>query len=417
MSGVARRMVVDRDGTTPVDAEDTRTRASRAWKSALDRLRSATALHWGMRYDAVIIGGGIAGTSLSCFAAQRGMKVAVIEAEDHLGYHASGRSAAVTSMLDDNPTVQRLKRMGRAFFDAPPPGLFPRPVVDRRGTLELFSEVGWDGFEADYARALASGMDIQLLEPGQTIEHVPALEADAFACAVLVPGDGNLDVHEMLSSYRRRAEACGTVFHLGERVHEILVADGRCRAVVTESGQYSCDWVVDAAGAWVGEIAALAGATAIVCEPRRRCAVVFDHPPGCDVGSWPLVVARDHRFYFKPESGGLLFSPMDQVPQPPLDARADDETIAAGLQRLGQVAPTLVPTAVRRRWAGLRTFSPDDVPIVGRDDRRAGFFWLACQAGYGVETSGVLGQIAADLLVDGQTAHFDASLLSPARFT
>lgn len=370
-----------------------------------------------MDYDAAVIGGGIAGAALAYFAARRGMRVGVFEAEEHLGYHASGRSAAVATAIDDNPTVQALKRHGRAFLDNPPPGLLRRAVIDQRGTLKLFTEPGWREFATDLARALEDGLDIRPLTPSQALEHVPALGASCFEHAVLIPDDGNIDVHELLQSYRRGAESHGAVFHLGQRVHDIRLDQGRCSGVVTDRGEWRCEWVVDAAGAWAGHLAELAGATAIAFEPRRRCAIVFESPQDYSVTNWPLVVAMNHRFYFKPESGGLLFSPMDQVPQLPHDVRPDDETIAAGLHRLGQVAPRLVPRTVRKRWAGLRTFAPDGVPVVGRDPQRAGFFWLAGQAGYGVETSGVLGQIAADLLIDGQTARFDASLLSPARFS
>lgn len=366
--------------------------------------------------DAVVIGAGIAGCALAFCAARRGVRVAVLEAEDHLGYHASGRSAAVATALDDNPTVQALKIQGRAFLDAPPPGLLQRPVIDQRGTLKLFTESGWRAFETDFVRAQAAGIDIHALEPAQAVARVPALRAGSFARAALVPADGNIDVHELLHSYKRAAEAHGAVFHLGQRARAIRLEGGRCAAVVTDSGEHRCDWVVDAAGAWAGQVAELAGATPIPFQPRRRCAIVFDRPAGYQIADWPLVVAMNHDFYFKPESGGLLFSPMDQVTQHPHDVRPDDTTIAAGFERLGQLAPTLVPTAVRKRWAGLRTFSPDDVPVVGRDPRRPGFFWLAGQAGFGVESSGALGQIAADLLIDGHTQRVDASALAPDRF-
>jgi D-arginine dehydrogenase len=120
--------------------------------------------------------------------------------------------------------------------------------------------------------------------------------------------------------------------------------------------------------------------------------------------------------YFKPESGVLMASPMDQDPSPPCDARPTEEAVAAVADKLARMAPPLTPRAIRHKWAGLRTFSPDRVPVVGADPRLPGFFWLAGQGGVGIETSPALGAIAADLLVDGRTERFDAALLAPIRF-
>jgi len=128
------------------------------------------------------------------------------------------------------------------------------------------------------------------------------------------------------------------------------------------------------------------------------------------------VHSDDDHLYFAPESGGLLLSPMDEEPMEPCDARPDDEVIAQGLARLAGLAPSLVPQTLRRKWSGLRTFAPDRVPVVGEDPRVRGFFWLAGQGGCGIETSGALGPVAADLLVAGKTERFDARALSPARF-
>jgi len=158
----------------------------------------------------------------------------------------------------------------------------------------------------------------------------------------------------------------------------------------------------------------LAGAAPIALVPHRRTIVTFAAP--ADVRGWPLVQSDADRLYFAPESGGLLLSPMDEEPMEPCDARPDDEVIAQGFARLAGLAPSLVPQTLRRKWSGLRTFAPDRVPVVGEDARVPGFFWLAGQGGAGIETSGALGPIAADLLVAGKTERFDARALSAARF-
>jgi D-arginine dehydrogenase len=200
-------------------------------------------------------------------------------------------------------------------------------------------------------------------------------------------------------------------------VRDVIVENGRCRGIVTDAGTLTARLIVDAAGAWAGQIAQLAGATNIPLEPRRRTILTFAPPANLSVSRWPFVISEADLLYFAPESGGLLLSPMDQEPVAPCDAQPQDEVIAAAMERLRSLAPSIVPRSLKRKWAGLRTFSPDSIPVVGEDPHIRGFFWLAGQAGFGIESSPAIGQIAADLIARGATDRFDASILSPARFS
>ena len=107
---------------------------------------------------------------------------------------------------------------------------------------------------------------------------------------------------------------------------------------------------------------------------------------------------------------------MDEHDMEPCDPNPEEEVIAAAIERLRRLAPGLVPRTIRRRWSGLRTFSPDRVHVVGEDPVRPGFFWLAGQGGCGIGSSPLIGQVAADLIASGATGRFDASLLAPERF-
>ena len=135
------------------------------------------------------------------------------------------------------------------------------------------------------------------------------------------------------------------------------------------------------------------------------------------MAGWPLVADYTHKLYFAPESRGLLASPMDEDPVEPCDAHPDELVIAQTIDRLKTLAPSLVPRSLRRTWAGLRTFAPDQSYIIGEDPLVEGFFWVAGQGGSGIETSPAVGQIAAELLTDGHTDLVDAEIFSPARFT
>jgi D-arginine dehydrogenase len=369
------------------------------------------------RVEVVVVGAGIAGAAVAYFLTQRGVgDVVLLEREEAPGSHATGRSAAVVCQLDPNSAVQRLIVASAPFLRHPPAGFTEASLLTPSGVLLLFREPVWSAFTQVTPWFESEGIRLELLSPAQAITRIEVLNPQEFAGGVLLPEDGRLDVHELLTSYLRHARRHGAEVRTGVEATGVLVERGRCVGVATNRGEVRAQWVVNAAGAWAGAVARLAGAAPIDVVPRRRCAIVYAAPEGVDVSGWPLVSSDAHKVYFEPETGGLLMSPMDEAPSEPCDARPDELAIAEGLERLAALAPRLVPRSIRRRWAGLRTFAPDGVPVVGEDPLVPGFFWLAGQGGSGIETSPTLGAVAADLLVEGRTDRFDASLLSPRRF-
>jgi D-arginine dehydrogenase len=370
----------------------------------------------GATFDVIVVGAGIAGASVAYFLAERGVRsVLLLERETQPGYHATGRSAATLAELDPVDPVRRLKVLGARFLRDPPAGFTARPLLERSGVLVLLRDGMWDLVRQAAPVIEESGVRMLLLEPRAARDRVPVL-AEGFDGAAWLPEDGRIDVHELLTGYLRGARSHGAVERLAVEVEGVRVEGGRCAGVVTGAGVFRSQWVVDAAGAWAGMLGKRAGALPVPLVPHRRTIVTFAAPAGIDAACWPLVVSDQDRVYFGPESGGLLASPMDEEAVPPGDARPDALAVAETMERLGVVAPALVPRAVRRAWAGLRTFAPDRVPVVGEDPRLRGFFWLAGQGGSGIETSPALGRIAADLLVEGRTDLIDARDLSPERF-
>jgi len=368
--------------------------------------------------DVLIIGAGIAGASLAYFLSERGSSdVLVIERESQPGYHATGRSAATLVELDPVPTVQKLKILGAGFLRQPPAGFAENPVLERCGVFMLLREPQWTMRKDAAAANSADEPRQQLMMPGEVNQRLGGvLREGELAGAAFLPDDGFIDIHELLTSYMRHAKRAGIQFRFGVEVTGISRGRGEHLAVATTGGVLRARRVVNAAGAWVGDIARAAGATAIEFRPMRRSIAILPAPASIDVRRWPMIVSESHSVYFRPESGGLLFCPMDEVAMAPCDATPDEVIIAAGLERLRALAPALVPRTLGRRWGGLRTFAPDRVPVVGDDPTLEGFFWLAGQGGCGIETSPALGQIAADLIVSGESNRFDVAALSPARF-
>ncbi len=371
----------------------------------------------GQRFDVVIIGGGIAGASLAYFLTRRGVTdVVLLEQESQPGFHATGRSAASVVEWDPVPALQELKVQGAAFLRDPPADFSEHSLIKATGILVTCQEPLWSAARAAAATSADRGTVVRILSPAECVDLVPVLSPAYVDGGVLLPEDGRIDVHQLLWSYLRHAMHAGVHCRWGVTVEGIRVEGGRSRAVVTSAGELEATWVVNAAGAWAAGVGMLAQATPVPLTPHRRTIVTFAAPEDVAVRDWPLVHNESQRLYFAPESGGLLACPMDEEPMEPCNAQPSELVVAQAIERLGRVAPRLVPQTLRRTWAGLRTFVPDRALVVGEDPRVRGFFWLAGQGGCGIETSGAVGQIAADLLIEGRTERFDAAILSPARF-
>lgn len=367
----------------------------------------------GVRHEVVIVGSGIAGASLAYFLAEGGLSdVLLLERETNLAVHSTGRSAATLSQVDTVATLQEIISLSAPFLQSPPPGFSENPLLRRTGALTLFGEEAF----AKLGPVFEKGLDCEALSSEACAHHVPVLDPTSFAGGLLVPGDGRLDVHEILSSYLRHARAAGAQLRLGAEVQSFVMEAGRCAGVVVDGEEIRARVVVDAAGAWASPVAQLAGASDIPLRPHRRTIVTFPWPDGIDPRPWPFLASELHHVYFTAEGGDLLLSAMDEDEMQPCDPSPDEEVIAAAIERLGRLAPALVPRTLRRRWSGLRTFSPDRVHVVGEDPNRPGFFWLAGQGGCGIESSPLIGSVAADLILRGHTDRFDASRLAPDRF-
>ncbi len=367
--------------------------------------------------EVVIIGAGIAGASLAYALVQRGCTdLVILEKEDAPGTHASGRSAAVLSQLDVDEVFMKLSVMSKPFFYDPPQGFADVPLVDPKGVL-----VVGQGAPFRFLRGLARlGRRLGIVShewgPEETVRNLPALERAFVDGGVFIRDDGTLDVHALLWGFLNGAKRAGARLALNAEVTAIRVEDRRVRGVVTRGEEIAARWVVNAAGAWANPIAELAGARPFPMTPYRRHIVVAQPRDAFPIGDWPLTMDTSRHFYFRPESGGILASPMDQEPMEPCDARTDEFQVARAADFLTRFTPKIAPRTFTNKWAGLRTIAADRAPVVGEDPEVRGFFWCAGQAGHGMETSPALGSIAADLLLEGHARRFDSEIISPGRF-
>jgi D-arginine dehydrogenase len=224
----------------------------------------------------------------------------------------------------------------------------------------------------------------------------PVLRPDYVAAAVFEEAAADMDVNALHQGYLRQLRQGGGQVLLNAEVLALSHSRGVWK-VQTRNGSFQAPVVVNAAGAWADQIAIRAGARPLKIQPCRRTAVLVDPPPDIATARFPMVIDIDETFYFKPDAGLLFLTPADESPVEPCDVQPEEIDVAIAIDRV-QEATTLQISRVRKRWAGLRSFAPDRTPVIGFDPFISGFFWLAGQGGYGIQTAPTAGALAAALI-------------------
>jgi len=347
-------------------------------------------------FDVAIIGAGIAGASVAWRLAGR-RSVLLLERESQPGMHSTGRSAAMFMESYGPPGVRALTRASRAFYEAPPAGFAEVPLLAPRGALYLAEPGQQDLLRKTHDELAANCARLEVLDAAATLDSVACLRPDAVHGALFDPDARDIDVHALHQGFLRGLRAQGGALRTGAHV----VAgqrDGACWTLRLADGEAArARTVVDAAGAWADEVAALFGAAPVGLVPRRRSAFTFNAPTGTEVSAWPAVVGIDESYYFKPDAGRLLGSPANADATVPHDVLPEELDIALGIDRIESVT-TLTIRRPASTWAGLRSFVRDGELVIGADDRCADFFWLAAQGGYGIQSAAGASALAAALL-------------------
>ena len=362
--------------------------------------------------DILVIGGGVAGLSAAAILAENG-KVLVLEAEDQIGFHSSGRSATMMHYALGDRLVRELTLASRAFFEGPPPGFAEVPLGRRMPVLVHAREderVELDALQAE----IAPFADIERLDASGLHELCPLLKDDALH-GIADRNGIRLDPHALLHGYLRMLREHGGELHAGARV-EAVERRGTGWEVRARGQSYRAPIIVNAAGAWADRIAQIAQVRPLGLQPTRRTIITFDAPAGIEVERLPFAKTVNDELYFGPESGRLFASPMDEVPTEPCDAQPDEYEVALAAFRVEERTSMKVER-IHSRWAGLRTFAPDRHPVLGYAPDAEGFFWLAGQGGFGLQTSPALARIAASLIAGDAwpVAQIAPAELSPRR--
>jgi D-arginine dehydrogenase len=352
--------------------------------------------------DFLIIGGGVAGLSAASRLVGHG-KVVVLEAEAALGYHSSGRSVSFSHYGIGNAAVRGLTAWSRPFFEAPPEGFSPVPLARTVPSLYFAEEETLPALTALEAEMARFTDRTRRIDPAAMAALCPALRTGAGGAVggVVDPTGLKLDADVLLQAYARAVRGGGGEVLIGRRIASIERNGERWRVRSEYGEHWTAPILIDAAGAWADRIAALAGVAPIGLEPKRRTIIVVDPPAGADVAGWPFTHSVAGDFYMLAEAGRLLVSPVDEVADDPCDAAPDDYDVALAADRLEHY--TTVPVSrIAHRWAGLRSFVADRTPTAGFDPEAPGFFWLAGQGGYGLQTAPAMAAAVEALVTGGQ---------------
>ena len=348
------------------------------------------------KLDYIVIGAGIAGASVAWELAGNA-RVLLLERESQPGYHTTGRSAALYMATYGTPNICALTRASRAFYDAPPPEFGDAPILSPRGVVHVAGPGQIDLLTQAQDTARAAGSPVQWLEHADLLALLPCLKPEAVAAGLSEPDAADIDVHALHQGYLRGLRQRGGQL-LTQAEVTALQRQGDAWAVTLADGRVlQASSIVNAAGAWADVVAGLAGVPPIGLEPRRRTAFTFAVPEGMDASHWPAVIAVDESFYFKPDAGQLLGSPANADPTHPHDVVPEELDVATGIYQI----EAMTQFQIRRpshTWAGLRSFVPDGDLVIGWDNHVPGFFWLAAQGGYGIQSAAGAAWLARQLI-------------------
>jgi D-arginine dehydrogenase len=350
-------------------------------------------------FDVLVVGGGIAGASIG-YELATDHSVCLLEMEPTLAFHTTGRSVATFLESYGGRTIRILTTASRPFMEEPPdefdrPLLTPLPLVWAARNGEV------DDLKAMHDAVLEFVPSIEMLTATEVLESTKVMRADWVAAGLREPGASEIDVAALHGGYVRGLKARGGIVHTSAGVALIKRHEGRWHITDTAGSTYDAAIIVNAAGSWCDQIAALAEVAPVGIAPMRRTVFMVSPPTDVYAHDVPLTADANGTFYIKPEGVQILCSPADEVPSEPCDAKPQEIDIAMAIEVIND-ATILDIRSVRSSWAGLRNFVADRSPVAGFDDLVPGFFWFVGQGGYGIQIAPALAQAGATLIRSGE---------------
>jgi D-arginine dehydrogenase len=365
-------------------------------------------------FDIAIIGAGIAGASVAAEVAGE-RSVVLLEAESQPGYHSTGRSAAFWDEIYGGPLVQPLTTASGPFLSNPPVDFHDGPLMHRRGALHVGTDAQHSLAKNMLAEFAQTGVEIEVADRAMLQQMVPGIRDD-WTHGLWEPACADIDVAGLHAAYLRQAKRGGARLMCNTRLESAIWQEGEWH-IHAGLERFTASLLINGAGAWADDVAIAAGIKPIGIQAYRRTIAQLSIAPSAPP-ELPLVIALDGSFYFKPDAGGKLWlSPHDETATEACDAAPEELDVAIAIDRLQQLADWQI-NRVEHKWAGLRSFAPDRLPVIGADKTNPAFFWMAGQGGFGIQTAPAAAKIAASLIIGELEfpSGIDASRYSPARF-
>ncbi|MEM1051796.1 MAG: FAD-dependent oxidoreductase [Pseudomonadota bacterium] len=360
-------------------------------------------------YDFAVIGAGMAGASI---AAELGpyASVLVLEAEDVPGYHSTGRSAAFWEECYGGPGIVPLTL---------PSGRYLREhgFLRRRGAMYIGRKEDARKLDEFEKRFAGTGVTIQRINGTNAREHAPLLREN-WCDAIYEEACADIDVAALHQHYLKCLKVAGVALECRAQVAKLELGEGSWLIQVSGGQTFRAAKVINAAGAWADTIGQLAGAQPLGITPYRRTVAQLRVEPRAP-DDMPLILDISGNFYFKSDNGRMWLSPHDETPSDPCDAAPEEIDVALAIDQFERACGWRIE-AVERRWAGLRSFAPDRLPIYGEDPLVPNFFWFAGQGGFGIQTAPAAAKLASQRLLalepDALTRTIDPTVYTPDRF-
>ncbi|APG62994.1 hypothetical protein LPB140_09560 [Sphingorhabdus lutea] len=342
-------------------------------------------------YDIIIIGAGIAGGSLAAFLPDN-LNIALCEMEDMPGRHSTGRSAAFWSESYGGPLVEPLTSASGQFLMTPPKDFNEEGFLSNRGALHIGTKLD-DGQRQKFLTAYEmSNFAYELVNKAQIETKISGLRGE-WDIGIWEPNCRDINVAALHHSFLRQARKKQIDIKCNAELLKAIWKNGQWHVDI-KGAHFTAKILVNAAGAWADNVAQNCGINPLSIRPYRRTMIELEVERQDDMPT-PLILGLDGSFYFK-DSGKnhIWLSPHDETASPPCDVSADEMDVAIAIDRFQKVVNWPIKKMVTK-WAGLRSFAPDRLPIIGADKGNDHFFWLAGQGGFGIQTSPAIAALAA----------------------